>query len=151
VPVSRSRREIIVADEEPVIYGIDDDLQPAVVDEEHRLEDHNEAKDARALFGSSAAIDIDNDNELLGAVAGGQTVIGSMSLIPTGTSTATTSCSKCPARSKGWKDFDELTHLVNGKRVRYDVVCKYCKVTLSGKSSSRTGHLLRHNCSAKKE
>lgn len=83
--------------------------------------------------------------------AGGQTGTGSTSPTPTGTSTAATSSSKRPPRSKVWNDFDELTHIVNGKRVRYGAVCKYCKVTLSGKSSSGTGHLLCHNCSAKKE
>ena len=127
---------------------MDDDLHPAAVEEEHRLEDHNEAEDARALFGGSAAINIDNDDDVPGAAAGGQTGTGSTSPTPTGTST---SSSKRPPRSKVWQDFDELTHLVNGKRVRYGATCKYCKVTLSGKSSSGTGHLLRHNCLAKRE
>jgi hypothetical protein len=44
-----------------------------------------------------------------------------------------------------------LNHLVNGNRVRYGAIFKYCKVTLSGKSSSGTGHWLHHNCLAKKE
>lgn len=124
------------------------DLDPTAEEEEHRLEDHNEAEDARALFGGSAAaaIDIDNDDCLPGA-----TGTGSTSTPGTASTAAASSSSKRPPRSKVWNDFDELTHLVNGKRVRYGAVCKYCKQTLSGKSSSGTGHLLRHNCSAKKE
>jgi hypothetical protein len=97
---------------------MDDDLHPAAVEEEHQLEDHNEAEDARALFGGSAAINIDNDDDVPGAATGGQTGTGSTSPTPTGTSIAATSSSKCPPRSKVWHDFDELTHLVNGKRVR---------------------------------
>ena len=134
--------------------GMDDELDPVAVEEEQRLEDHNEEEDALALFGgrsaiAAAAINIDDAPPV--PCAGGQTGTGSTSPTPTGTSTAATSSSKRPPRSKVWNDFDELTHIVNGKRVRYGAVCKYCKVTLSGKSSSGTGHLLRHNCSAKKE
>jgi hypothetical protein len=97
---------------------MDDDLHLAAVEEEHRLEDHNEAEDARALFGGSAAINIDNDDDVPGAATGGQTGTGSTSPTSTGTSIAATSSSKCPPRSKVWHDFDELTHLINGKRVR---------------------------------
>jgi hypothetical protein len=53
-------------------------------------------------------------------------------------------------RSKVWNNFDELTNLINGKRVRYAAQCKYCHETLSARSSSVTDHLLRHNYSAKK-
>ena len=41
---------------------MDDDIDPAAIEEEHQLEDHNEQEDARALFGSSAAIDLDNND-----------------------------------------------------------------------------------------
>ncbi|KAL5653863.1 hypothetical protein ACJX0J_033182, partial [Zea mays] len=44
----------------------------------------------------------------------------------------------------------KLTSVVE-KRVRYGALCKYCKQTFSAKSSCGTGHLLRHNCNAKKE
>jgi hypothetical protein len=140
-----------VVGEEPSVNDMDDDLHPTIVDEEHRLEYHNKAEDARILFGGSAAINIDNDDDVPGAATGGQTSTGSTSPTPTGTSTTATSSSKRPLRSKVWHDFDEPTHLVNGKMVWYGAICKYCKVTLSGKSSSGTGHLLRHNCLAKKE
>jgi hypothetical protein len=97
---------------------MDDDLHPVAVEEEHRLEDHNEAEDVRALFGGSASIDIDNDDDVPGAAAGGHTGTGSTSPTPTDTSIAATGSSKHPPKSKVWHDFDELTHLVNGKRVR---------------------------------
>jgi hypothetical protein len=41
--------------------------------------------------------------------------------------------------------------VVDGKRVMYASLCKYCEQTLSAKSSCGTGHLLWHNCNAKKE
>jgi hypothetical protein len=53
-------------------------------------------------------------------------------------------------RSKIRNNFDELTNLINGKRVRYAARCRYCHEMLSARSSFGTGHLLRHNCSAKK-
>ena len=43
--------------------GMDDELDPVAVEEEQRLEDHNEEEDALALFGGrpdSAAINIDD-------------------------------------------------------------------------------------------
>jgi hypothetical protein len=76
------------------------------------LEDHNEAENARALFSGSAAININNDDDLPGATIGGETATCSTSPTPTNTSIDTTSSSKHPPRSKVWKDFDELTHLV---------------------------------------
>jgi hypothetical protein len=54
----------------------------------------------RALFSSSAAINIDNDDDVPGATTGGQTGIGSMSPTPIDTSIAATSSSKRPPRSK---------------------------------------------------
>jgi hypothetical protein len=81
-----------------------DDLHPTIMEEEHWLEDHNEVEDARSLFGGSAAINIDNYDDLPGAVADGQMGTGSTSPTPTatGTSTAATSSSKHPPRSKVW-------------------------------------------------
>jgi hypothetical protein len=121
------------------------DLDPAA-EEEYRLEAHNEEQDARAFIG------IDNDD-----APGDGTGIGSTS--PTvvdgsniGTSTsASIGANATRKRSKVWNDFEELTNLVNGKRVRYGALCKYYKKTFSAKSSCGTGHLLRHNCTAKKE
>jgi hypothetical protein len=81
---------------------MDDDLHSTAVEEEHWLEDHNEAGDARALFGGSAAININNDDDVPSAAAGGQTGTSSTSPTPTGTSTTATSSSKCPPRSKVW-------------------------------------------------
>jgi hypothetical protein len=41
-----------------------DDLHPTAT-EKHWLEDHNEVEDAMSLFGGSATINIDNDDDLL--------------------------------------------------------------------------------------
>jgi hypothetical protein len=43
-----------------------------------------------------------------------------------------------------WQYLDVLNKDVGGKPVRYDARCKFCKKELSGKSTSDTGHLLRH-------
>jgi hypothetical protein len=51
-------------------------------------------------------------------------------------------CSNTKKRSKCWNDFDELTKIVNGKKVSYAARCKHCKQMLSTRSSSGTGHLL---------
>jgi hypothetical protein len=104
---------------------MDDDIDPVAVEEKHRLEDHNEEEDALALFGGkpdSAAINIDDAPLFIVPVV--RWPQGSTSPTPTYTSTAATSSSKCPPRSKVWNDFDELIHIVNGMRVRYGVVCK---------------------------
>jgi hypothetical protein len=107
---------------------MDDEIDSVAVEEEHRLKDHNEEEDALALFGGrpdSAGINIDDAPPV--PCAGGQTATGSTSPTSTDTSIAATSSSKHPPRSKVWNDFDELIHIVNGKRVRYGAVCKYCK------------------------
>jgi hypothetical protein len=83
---------------------MDDDLHPAAMEEEHQLEDHNETEDARALFGGSGAINIDNNDDVPGAAAGGQTGTGSTSPTSTGTSIAATNSSKRPPRSKVWQE-----------------------------------------------
>jgi hypothetical protein len=43
-----------------------------------------------------------------------------------------------------WHYLDALLKDVGGKLVRYGARCKFCKKELSGKSTSGTGHLLRH-------
>jgi hypothetical protein len=43
-----------------------------------------------------------------------------------------------------WHYLDALIKDVRGKPVRYGAHCKFCKKKLSGKSTSGTGHLLRH-------
>jgi hypothetical protein len=43
-----------------------------------------------------------------------------------------------------WHYLDALYKDVRGKSVRYGARCKFCKKELSGKSSSGTGHLIRH-------
>ncbi|WVZ79015.1 hypothetical protein U9M48_026643 [Paspalum notatum var. saurae] len=55
--------------------------------------------------------------------------------------------------SKVWLDFEEVTAMHGGKEVRVSAICLHCKHTLSAKSSSGTGHLIRHLdlCPAKKE
>jgi hypothetical protein len=43
-----------------------------------------------------------------------------------------------------WQYFDVLNKDVRGNPVRYGAHCKFCEMLLSSKSSSVTGHLLRH-------
>jgi hypothetical protein len=43
-----------------------------------------------------------------------------------------------------WQYLDALIKDIGGKPVRYGARCKFCKKGLSGKSTSGTGHLLRH-------
>jgi hypothetical protein len=52
-----------------------------------------------------------------------------------------------------WHYLDELSKDVRGKPVRYGARCKFCKKELSGKSTSGTGHLLRHvkSCLCKRQ
>ena len=49
--------------------------------------------------------------------------------------------------------FEEVTTIQNGKEVRVSAICLHCKNSMSAKSSSGTGHLIRHLdvCPAKKE
>ncbi|WVZ90905.1 hypothetical protein U9M48_037159 [Paspalum notatum var. saurae] len=116
------------------------ELDPAAEEEERRLEDHNEAEDARAFMGFG---DTHGDPiELDGVPAPRPRPRQQEAVLP----------APPPARGRDpnvGNDFDELTNVVNGKRVGYAAVCKYCKSNLSAKSGSGTGHLLRHNCTAK--
>jgi hypothetical protein len=70
--------------------------------------------------------------------------------VPNPDQAADASGSNMKKRFKCWNDFDELTKIVNGKKVRYAARCKHCKQTLTARSTSGTRHLLRHNCPAKK-
>ena len=127
------------------------DLDPAAEDEEaeRQLEDHNEAMDARqALLGVGVThLDPVDLEDFVASRTGTGTATDSTSPPASTTASAGGGSRK---RSKVWNNFDELTNLVNGKRVRYAARCKFCHETLSARSSSGTGHLLRHNCSAKK-
>jgi hypothetical protein len=49
--------------------------------------------------------------------------------------------------SYAWNVFEELFHVVNGKRTRYGAKCDYCKKMLTAQSTGCTGHLLRHRIS----
>jgi hypothetical protein len=49
--------------------------------------------------------------------------------------------------SDAWNNFEELFHIVNGKRIRYGAKCNYCKKVLTAQSTDGTGHLLRHQIS----
>lgn len=122
------------------------DLGAAAEEEERRLEEHNESMDARAFIGFGDPIEVD---AVAGSGTGTGTGTGSTSP-PEASTDAGAGVSRSKKRSKCWDDFDELTNIVNGKKVRYGARCKHCKQTLSGRSSSGTGHLLRHNCPAKK-
>jgi hypothetical protein len=129
----------------------DDELNLDAVVEERRLEAHNEVEDARCLLLGPATIDLDG--------AGAQTTrtyTGSTS--PTAdASTSVPMPGKRSRRraptSKVWLQFEEATVMQNGKEVRVYAICLHCKNSMSAKSSSGTGHLIKHLdlCPAKKE
>ena len=82
------------------------------------------------------------------------TVTGSSSPTTTGSTARDNRPRKRLATSRVWADFEEVTGIdEKGKKVRISAICKHCKCTLSAKSSSGTGHLLRHqeHCKAKIE
>jgi hypothetical protein len=125
------------------------DLDVVVEEEERRLENHNEAEDARFFicFDETHGDPIEID-----------TVPGS----GIGTSTCSTSpLESVPdldagdsnlnskKRSKYWNDFDELTKIMNGKKVKNVARCKHRKQTLTTRSTSGSGHLFQHNCFGK--
>ena len=125
------------------------DLDPTAEAAEIRLQDHNDAEDARRfILGSSADAAVNLDTEI-DPVAGGT---GTGSTSPTNESTVEGDRAG-KKRSKAWNDFTEVKDLVNGKRVRVSAICIHCKAKFSAKSSGDTGHLLRHvdTCAAKKE
>ena len=125
------------------------DLDPAAEAAEIRLQDHNDAEDARRfILGSSADAAVNLDAEIDPVVGG----TGTGSTSPTNESTVEGDRAG-KKRSKAWNDFTEVKDLVNGKRVRVSAICIHCKAKFFAKSSGGTGHLLRHvdTCAAKKE
>jgi hypothetical protein len=95
------------------------DLDVAIEEEEHRLEDYNEAEDARFFIGFG-------ENETHGDPIQIDTVVGSGIGTGTGSTSlpelvpnpdASGSNSNSKKRSKCWNDFDELTKIVNGKKL----------------------------------
>jgi hypothetical protein len=114
-------------------------------EEECRLEDHNEAEDARFFIGlGETHVDPIEIDIIVGSRIGtGTGSTSPLELFPDSDAGGSNSNSK--KRSKCWNDFDELTKIVNGKKVRYVACCDFCKQTLTARSTSGTGHLLRHN------
>jgi hypothetical protein len=156
--VCAPRREEPEKPTEAVAMSMDsanDELSLDVVVEERQLEAHNEAYDAQCLL--LGTIDLDG--------AGAQTGTGTTrtdthtgSIIPTtDASTSVLMPGKRSRRraptSKVWLPFEEVTAMQNGKEVRVSAICLHWKNSKSAKSSSRTGHLIRHLdlCPAKKE
>jgi hypothetical protein len=136
---------------------VDPAAEAAAEAEEHALEDYNEHLDEMALFGHNvdAVVNIDAvEPQPTSTMAG--TVTGSSSPAATGSGSTvrdTRSRKRLPT-SRVWSDFDEVTGVDDkGKKVRISAICKHCKTTLSARSSSGTGHLLRHqqHCKAKIE
>ncbi|WVZ79811.1 hypothetical protein U9M48_027346, partial [Paspalum notatum var. saurae] len=119
------------------------DLEALADEEERQLQAHNEEEDARrALFGGTPP-----PRDGGSGTRTGSTSPPAMASVAAGPSNTR----KRGPRSKVWDDFDKICHDIDGKKVRYAACCKYCKATLSVKSNCGTGHLLRHNCNAKKE
>jgi hypothetical protein len=105
------------------------DLDATVEEEERRLEDHNEAQDARYFLGFG---DTHGDPIEVDTVVGSQIGIGTGSTSPLAAipnpdqaTDPDASGSNMKKRYKCWNDFDELTKIVNGKKVRYAACCKH--------------------------
>jgi hypothetical protein len=128
------------------------DLDAAAEEEERRLEDHKEAQDARYFlgFGDTHGDPIEVDTVVGSQIGTGTRSTSPSAAVPNLDQAADASGSNMKKRSKCWNDFDELTKIVNGKKVRYAARFKHCKQTLNARSTSGTGHLLCHNCPAKK-
>ncbi|PVH33936.1 hypothetical protein PAHAL_8G105700 [Panicum hallii] len=123
------------------------ELDRAAEDEELMLQNQNDVEDARRFIlgsGKHAAIDVDAD-------AGTGAGTGSSSPTDASMASAVGGGGGSKKRSKAWDDFTEVTTIEKGIKVRIAAISNHCKQTLSSKSSSGTGHLLRHNCPAKKE
>jgi len=99
------------------------------------------------LFGSSVApINVDAPDDA-GAGGGGDGVGASATQTPASTPTASTANNIVlkRARSGAWNDFEPIFEtLPSGKQVRIAAKCRHCNHVLSARSSSGTGHLLRH-------
>jgi hypothetical protein len=129
----------------------DDELNIDVVVEERWLEAHNEAEDARCLLLGPATIDLDGTG-----TQPTRTYTGSTSPtadVSTSVPVRDTRSRRRAPTSKVWLHFEEVTAMQNGKEVRVSVTCLHCKNSMSAKSSSGTGHWIRHLdlCPAKKE
>jgi hypothetical protein len=102
------------------------DLDPAAEEEQHRLETFNEEEDSRA-----ALLGVDAETTIgIGSTRPNPTEF----MVPTGVASTAASdgggaskSKKRAPRSQVRNDFEELTHIINGKRVRYDTLCKYYK------------------------
>jgi hypothetical protein len=129
------------------------DLDPDAEAAEQELEDHNERLDELDLFGIGTGINADVAIDVV-AVLPSVARTGSSSPTATGSTARDNQPSKRLATSRVWADFEEVTGIdEKGKKVSISAICKHCKSTLSVRSSSSTGHLLRHqeHCNAKIE
>jgi hypothetical protein len=121
-------------------------LDPVAEAAEHALEDHNEQMDEMALFGRNADATINIDVvEPTSTMA--ETMIGSSSRTSTcsGSTTRDTRTRKRLPTSRVWAVFDEVTGVHDkGKKVIVSTICKHYKSTLTARSSSGIGQLLRH-------
>ena len=124
-------------------YTINDDLRACGLPAD---DDDDLTAGAEALFGSSVA-PINVDAPDAGAGAGGDGVGASATQTPASTPTASTANNIVlkRARSGAWNDFEPIFEtLPSGKQVRIAAKCRHCNHVLSARSSSGTGHLLRH-------
>jgi hypothetical protein len=124
-------------------------LDVVVEEEERQLEDQNEAEDARFFigFGETHGDPIEIDTIAGSGIGTGTGSTSPLESVPDLDAGGSNSNSK--KRSKSWNDFDELTKIVNVKKVKNVACCKHRKQTLTARSTSGIGHLLRHNCSGR--
>jgi hypothetical protein len=137
----------------------DEDLIVAGLSPEH----NDDGRDPYSLFdddvarGTQPPIELDADDAGAAAAATGTTVDSNTHTNSTGANgngngNATPSSAVSGKRkSKCWADFDEIFKEINGNKVRVQTICKLCRTTLSARSATGTGHILRHQKSCKKK
>ncbi|KAG2558261.1 hypothetical protein PVAP13_8NG148802 [Panicum virgatum] len=129
-------------------YTVNDDLRACGLPAD---DDDDLTAGAEALFGSSVA-PINVDAPDAGAEARAACILSdgvgaSATQTPSSTPTASTTNNIVlkRARSGAWNDFEPIFEtLPSGKQVRIAAKCRHCNHVLSARSSSGTGHLLRH-------
>ena len=123
-------------------YTVNDDLRACGLPVDDADDDLTAG--AEALFGSNVARSMSMALMMPALVL---EVMASATQMPTSTHTASTANNIVlkRARSGAWNNFEPIFEtLPSGKQVRIAAKCRHCNHVLSGRSSSGTGHLLRH-------
>jgi len=144
--------KVAMVDDDDVVYpliGNDDLITVGLVPK-----DTDDIRDDTAtLLGidvgsGSAPIDLDG-----GDGGGGAEPASSATVTGTSVDSNSTDGTSCLGKHKSgvWVDFDEFYETVNGQKIRTAAIYKMCKSRLSARSSTGTGHLIRHQKSCRKK